>query len=260
MRIIIAKDYADLSQMAAEIIAGQIRAKPNSVIGLATGSTPLGMYRELIKIYQHNRFSFSEAVTFNLDEYVALGKADHNSYHYYMKQNFFHHVDIQEKNQHIPDGEAGNIEQECMEYEQKIKAAGGIDLQILGIGRNGHIGFNEPDVKFEAVTHQAMLDEETVKANARFFSAIDQVPRSAISMGIKTIMDTKKILLLVSGADKAEMVYRAVFGAISPEVPASILQLHPAVTVIVEEDAAKLLRTNRQVQSPGGGQAELSAG
>lgn len=241
MRIVLAKDYAALSEIAADMVTEQIRAKPDSVVGMATGNTPLGMYRELIKIHRQRQLSFCRMVTFNLDEYIAVGKEDTHSYHYYMKHHFFRHVDIPEANQHIPNGEAGNIEWECLAYEQKIKEAGGIDLQILGIGRNGHIGFNEPDVKFTAATHRAELAESTIRANSLYFSSLDQMPRFAISMGIKTIMQARGIVVLVNGKDKAEVLDRALGGDISPEVPASILQLHRHVTVIVEESAAKQL-------------------
>ena len=248
MRIVFAKDYAALSEIAADMVAEQIRTKPDSVVGLATGNTPLGMYRELIKIHRQKQLSFCRMVTFNLDEYIALGKEDPHSYHYYMEHHFFRHVDIPEANQHIPNGEAGNIEQECLAYEQKIKEAGGIDLQILGIGRNGHIGFNEPDVRFTAATHRAELAESTIRANSHCFSSLAQVPRFAISMGIKTIMQARSIVILVNGEDKAEVLDRALWGDISPEIPASILQLHQRVTVIVEENAAKRLRMNQRWQ------------
>lgn len=248
MRIVLAKDYDTLSEIAADLVAEQIRLKPDSVVGLATGNTPLGMYRELVKIHRQKQLSFCRLVTFNLDEYIALRKEDSHSYHYYMKHHFFRHVDIPEANQHIPNGEAGNIEQECLAYEQKIKEAGGIDLQILGIGRNGHIGFNEPDVKFKTATHRAELAEPTIRANSHFFSSLEQVPRFAISMGIKTIMQARNIVVLVNGEDKAEVLERALGGDISPGIPASILQLHRHVTVIAEESAAKRLRRDQQWQ------------
>lgn len=243
MRIVVAKDYEDMSVRAARIVAGQIYLKPNSVLGLATGSTPLAMYKDLIRVHQEVGLDFSEVISFNLDEYIGLPTIDEQSYYYYMYQNFFNHVNINRKNIYIPDGMARDIELECKQYDIKIQKKGGIDLQILGIGNNGHIGFNEPDIKFEATTHQVKLDDETINANARFFQTIEEVPRLAISMGIKTIMHAKKIILLASGENKAEVIYRALFEGITPEVPASILQLHQDVTVIVEENAARLLKS-----------------
>lgn len=242
MNIIIAKDYNEMSKKAANIVAGQIYLKPESVIGLATGSTPLGMYRELIKMYKEEDLSFSKVVTFNLDEYIGLPEKDVNSYHYYMKENFFKYIDIKSENIHIPDGNAENIDMECNEYENKIKAAGGIDLQVLGIGKNGHIGFNEPDVRFETATHKVKLDKETIQANSRFFSNINDVPRYAISMGIKTIMLARKILLLANGEEKADALYKAVKGPVTPDVPASILQLHQDVVIIADEAANCILK------------------
>jgi len=245
MRIVISKNYDDMSARAARIVAGQIYLKPNSVLGLATGSTPLSMYKELIRVHREVGLDFSEVISFNLDEYIGLPIADEQSYYYYMYQNFFNHVNISRKNIYIPDGMAQDISSECEQYDNKIQEKGGIDLQILGIGNNGHIGFNEPDIKFEATTHQVTLDDETINANARFFQKIEEVPRLAISMGIKTIMHAKKIILLASGENKAEVIYRALFEGVTPEVPASILQLHQDVTVIVEENAARLLKAKR---------------
>lgn len=241
MRIVIAKDYKDMSARAARIVAGQIYLKPNSVLGMATGSTPLSMYKELIRVHQAVGLDFSEVVSFNLDEYIGLPITDEQSYYYYMYQNFFNHVNVRRNNIYIPDGMVQDIESECEKYDSKIGEKGGIDLQILGIGNNGHIGFNEPDIKFEATTHKVKLDDETIASNARFFEKIAEVPRFAISMGIKTIMHARKIILLASGDNKAEVLYRALFEGITPEVPASILQLHQDVTVIVEENAARLL-------------------
>lgn len=199
------------------------------------------MYKELVKLYNNGDINFSEVKTFNLDEYYGLNKENHQSYHYYMMENLFKHINIKEENINIANGKAESIEKECEEYERKIDNAGGIDLQVLGIGRNGHIGFNEPDLKFEAKTHLVKLDEDTIKANSRFFDSIEEVPKLAISMGIKTIMHTKKIILLASGKEKAEAIYKAVKGKITPELPASVLQLHPDVTLIVDKDAASLL-------------------
>ncbi len=241
MRIVIAKDYEEMSRRSANIVAGQIFLKPNSVIGLATGSTPLLMYKELIGMYRSGELDFSEVTTFNLDEYIGLSTDNVNSYHYYMYNNLFYHINIKNENIFIPDGMASDIEKECSDYEENIKSKGGMDLQVLGIGNNGHIGFNEPAVKFEATTHMVKLDEETILANARFFESVDDMPKYAISMGIKTIMHARKILLLANGQSKAEALGKALYGGITPEIPASILQLHQDVTVVVDEDCADFI-------------------
>ncbi|EQB88018.1 glucosamine-6-phosphate deaminase [Clostridium punense] len=237
MRIIVAEDYKEMSKTAADMMASQIILKPDSVLGLATGGTPMGFYKELVNLYKQGKFSFKEVKTFNLDEYYGLDKRNLQSYHYYMMENLFKHIDIDLENVNIPDGTAKDIDEECRAYEDKIRKAGGIHMQLLGIGINGHIGFNEPDVKFEAITHLVNLDEETIEANSRFFSSIEEVPRSAISMGIKTIMHSKKILLLAAGSEKAQVIERMINGPITPELPASILQLHPDVTLIVDKEA-----------------------
>jgi glucosamine-6-phosphate deaminase len=242
MRIAVAKDYEEMSRKAAKIVAGQIFVKPNSVIGLATGSTPLLMYKELIRIHLSDGLDFSEIVTFNLDEYIGLSADNINSYHSYMYDNLFKHINIKRENIFIPNGMATDIERECRGFEENIRTKGGIDLQVLGIGNNGHIGFNEPDIKFEATTHEVKLDEETIMANARFFENIDEVPKYAISMGIKTIMHARKVLLLANGSSKAESLSKALYGGITPEIPASILQLHQDVTVVVDEECAGFLK------------------
>lgn len=238
MRVIIANDYKDLSRKAAAIMANQLWIKPDSVMGLATGSTPVATYEELIRHHKEEGLSFSKMVAFNLDEYYGLSPEHDQSYAYFMNDNLFKHVDVNRNLLHIPSGQAEDIQVECDAYEAQIKAAGGVDLQLLGIGRNGHIGFNEPDLKFEAKTHLVKLDQDTIDANARFFDSADLVPREAISMGIKTIMHARKVLLLASGASKQEAVYDMMFGLIRPEMPASVLQLHPNVIVIVDKDAA----------------------
>lgn len=245
MRIIIAKNYEDMGKKAANIVAGQVFLNPQSILGLATGSTPLSMYNQLIKMHKEVELDFSQVKTFNLDEYVGLPEEDTNSYHYYMSNNLFNHINIKKENIHIPNGMAKDIDKECSEYEETIKNYGGMDLQILGIGNNGHIGFNEPDLKFEATTHLVKLDDETIEANSRFFKTIDDVPKCAVSMGIKTIMHAKKIILLANGSSKAEILAKALYGGITPEVPASILQLHPDVTVIVDEAAAVCLKDTK---------------
>ncbi|MDF2547591.1 MAG: Glucosamine-6-phosphate deaminase [Anaerosolibacter sp.] len=241
MRIIVAKDYDELSKKAASILAGQILLKSNSVLGLATGSTPIGTYKELVRMYQEGIIDFEEIVTFNLDEYHGLSRTNEQSYYYFMNEHLFRHINIQNQNIHIPNGITEDIEGECERYEEEIKKKGGIDFQLLGIGRNGHIGFNEPDVKFEAVTHLVTLDQDTIDANARFFDNPNDVPHKAISMGIKTIMHSKKIILLASGAEKAKTIHAMIRGNITPELPASILQLHQDATVILDEAAAELL-------------------
>lgn len=241
MRIIKVKDYQELSLTAARLIASQVLLKENSVIGLATGSTPEGMYKELVKMYENNLVNFESVISFNLDEYVGLEENHKESYSYYMKDRLFSHVNINKDNIHIPNGNSTDIEEECKNYEKLIEEQGGIDMQILGIGRNGHIGFNEPDVKFEAVTHVVELDDQTRKDNSRFFNSIEEVPTKAISMGIKRIMQSKKIILMAYGVEKADAIYGMIHGKIDPKLPASVLQLHPDVTVILEEGASSRL-------------------
>ena len=241
MRIIITKDYEELSIKAANIIASQITLKPNSVLGLATGSTPIGTYRELLRIFNEGRISFRDIITFNLDEYYGLDKGNEQSYNFFMQKYLFDHIDIKGENIYIPNGMALEVEKECWFYEEKINKAGGIDLQLLGIGTNGHIGFNEPDLQFEALTHLVVLDEETIRSNSRFFSSLKEVPKEAISMGIKTIMRSKKILLLASGEEKAKTIYAMLYRKITPELPASVLQLHQEVTIILDKGAASQL-------------------
>lgn len=245
MRIIVANDYDQLSSRASDIIASQLILKPNSVLGLATGSTPIGTYAKLIGMFQDGKIDFADVIAFNLDEYYGLAAQDHRSYAFFMATHFFNHINIPRERTYIPNGLAPDIEEECYQYEAKIRQAGGIDLQLLGIGHNGHIGFNEPDVKFEALTHLVHLDEDTIHANARFFASLDEVPRLAISMGIKTIMHARKILLLASGKEKAATIAGMVHGKITPELPASVLQLHPDVTVVVDKEAGAALGSIR---------------
>lgn len=242
MRIVVARNYQELSKKAANMIASQIILKPNSVLGLATGATPIGTYSELVRLYREETISFFDITTFNLDEYYGLDIDNKQSYSYFMKEHLFNHINIKKENIHIPNGKAQDVFLECRSYEAAIKDAGGIDMQLLGIGRNGHIGFNEPDVKFEAMTHLVTLDEDTIRVNSRFFDDKEQVPRQAISMGIKTIMHSRKILLLASGIEKADTIYEMINGKITPELPASVLQLHPDVTVILDGKAASALK------------------
>lgn len=241
MRIIVTESYEEMSTAAARIVAGQLYLKPNSVLGLATGSTPLLMYQKLVQVHEQIGLDFSEAISFNLDEYLGLEPENPQSYHYFMHENFFDKINIKPENIFIPNGKPDNLDKECKHYDELIESKGGIDLQILGVGQNAHIGFNEPDIKFEATTHKVKLDEETIEANARFFSDRKDVPRYAISMGIKTIMLAKKVILLANGKNKAEAIYKAIYGGVRPDAPASILQLHQDVLIIVDKEAAALL-------------------
>ena len=232
MRMIKAESYADLSRKAANILAAQVTLKPDCVLGLATGSTPIGTYQQLIEAYKNGDIDFSTVKSVNLDEYCGLDGDNDQSYRYFMNHNLFDHVNINKENTNVPNGKADNMEAECKRYDALIEELGGADIQLLGIGHNGHIGFNEPCDVFEKTTHIVDLGETTIQANARFFASIDEVPRQAITMGIKTIMNAKKILLIANGQDKKEIVEKAFYGPVTPNVPASILQLHPDVTVI----------------------------
>lgn len=242
MRIIVCENYEEVSKKAAQMILSQITLKPNSVLGLATGSTPVGMYKNLIAMNKDNIIDFSEVRTFNLDEYYNLPKTNNQSYHYFMHENLFNHININPENIDIPNGMAENIEEECERYDNAIKESGGVDIQVLGIGNNAHIGFNEPTVNFEKGTHLVQLDESTIEANSRFFNTKEEVPRTAITMGIGSIFKSKKIMLIACGEAKAEAIYNTVYGKVVPEVPASILQFHNDVVLILDKDAAKLLK------------------
>lgn len=237
MKIVRAADYESMSRKAANLISAQVILYPKSVLGLATGSTPLGIYHQLVDWYEKGDLDFSSVRTVNLDEYRGLSPEDPNSYHYYMRENFFKKTNIKSENVLIPDGTAKDPEEECARYEAAIASLGGIDMQLLGLGNTGHIGFNEPDNCFDKLTHLVTLDQKTIEANARLFSRKELVPRQAFTMGIKTIMQAKKILLVVNGKNKAPILKRALFGPVAPRVPASILQLHPDVTVIADEKA-----------------------
>ncbi|MBU9722353.1 MULTISPECIES: glucosamine-6-phosphate deaminase [Bacillaceae] len=231
------ENYSEMSQTASTIIINTIKHKKSPVLGLATGSTPEGLYQELIHQYNNHVFSFKDVTTFNLDEYVGLGKGNPQSYHYYMKEKLFKHLDINMENVNIPNGTVQHLEKECENYEKSIKEAGYIDVQVLGLGLNGHIGFNEPGTPFSSSTHVVELDDTTRKANARFFTSMDEVPQKAITMGLTTIMHSKKILLLVSGENKAEPLARLINGNISEDFPASMLKKHPNVTIIADKSA-----------------------
>lgn len=237
MKFIKVKDYEEMSKKAASILAAQIIGDPESVLGLATGSTPEGMYRYLKTWYQDGILDFSGIRTLNLDEYRGIAREDEQSYYHFMKQNLFDQVNIRTENTHIPNGEETDSDKVLREYEALIDQMGGVDLQVLGIGRNGHIGFNEPSEEFPEKCHCVELADSTIEANRRFFEKAEDVPRQAYTMGIGTIMRAKKILLLVSGDDKAEALRQAVCGPITPRLPASVLRLHRDVTVIADEAA-----------------------
>lgn len=238
MKVVIVKDYNELSFKSAQLIAEQIAKKRNSVLGLATGSTPNGMYKELIRLNQEDKVDFSKVITFNLDEYYGLSPEHSQSYCFFMWNKFFKHINIKKENVHLLNGITKNIDKECRQYEALIKKNGGIDLQILGIGDNGHIGFNEPDISLNTQTHLVNLTNKTIRVNSRFFNNIQEVPRQAITMGIGTIMRAKKIILLANGKRKARVVERTINGPITTKVPATVLQLHNDVTIIIDQEAA----------------------
>jgi len=244
MRVIIVESYEEMSKRAAGIVKERLLKKPNLVLGLATGSTPLGLYKELIRMHREEGLDFSKVVTFNLDEYLGLKPEHEQSYHYFMFQNLFNHININPKNVHIPSGTTpvNEIEKYCQWYEKEIVKFGGIDLQILGIGRDGHIGFNEPGSSLGSRTRLKTLAEETIQDNARFFKSMDEVPRYAITMGVGTVMDAKECILLASGSNKAECLAKAVEGPVTSQITASVLQMHPRVTVIADKEAASQLK------------------
>lgn len=237
MRIYKAKDYVDMSRKAANVLSAQIIMKPDCVLGLATGSSPIGTYNQLIEWYKKGDLDFSEVTTVNLDEYKGITKENDQSYYYFMHHHLFSHVNIDVNKTYLPDGMAEDAATECARYDKLIQSLGGIDLQLLGMGHNGHIGFNEPGEAFDKGTHCVALQPSTIEANKRFFASADDVPKFAYTMGIKTIMQAKKILIIVSGEDKSDIVKKAFFGPITPEVPASILQLHNNVVLVADEAA-----------------------
>ena len=239
MKILVCKDYEELSRKSAEIVVSQVNQKKDSVLGLATGGTPVGMYQELVKSYREGKVDFGKVITFNLDEYYGVDPTNVNSYHYYMNTNFFDHVNIDRKNINIPNGMSKDIEKECREYDEKIQSLGGIDLQILGVGLNGHIGFNEPARELMSTTHITDLTKETINANARFFEDISQVPTKAITVGMATILRSKKIVVLINGKNKSKIFEKITGKKITTQIPATLLQLHPDVTIVVDEQAAK---------------------
>lgn len=237
MNIIKAKDYQDMSRKAANIISAQVIMKPDCVLGLATGSTPVGTYAQLVEWYKKGDLDFSRVSTVNLDEYRGLTHSDPQSYYYFMQENLFGHVNIREDATFVPDGTNPDAAAACAKHEEIIRSLGGIDLQLLGLGNNGHIGFNEPGAAFEKETHCVDLTQSTIEANSRFFDSIDQVPTQAYTMGIRTIMQAKRILVVANGEAKADAVAKAFWGPVTPEVPGSILQMHPNVTVVADEAA-----------------------
>ena len=241
MRIYLSEDYKAMSRRAANIISAQVITKPDSVLGLATGGTPVGAYQQLVEWYKKGDLSFAEIKTVNLDEYLGLSPHHEQSYRYFMQVNLFYHIDIKPENTHVLNGLAKDPQAECAAYNQLIRDLGGIDLQLLGMGHNGHIAFNEPGDDFGLETHVVTLTDRTIDANTRFFESRDEVPRHALSMGIKNIMQARRILIVVSGEEKAETVCKAFAGPVTKDVPASVLQLHPDVTLVGDRAALSKL-------------------
>lgn len=241
MNVLIYESEEQIGIAAGNYMCGQVLQKPNSVLGLATGSTPLKPYSQMIELYKKGVVDFSKVTTFNLDEYVNLDVNDKNSYHSFMYENLFDHINIPEENINFLDGNAEDPEEECRRYEEKIKAAGGIDIQLLGIGSNGHIAFNEPADCFQRWSHVVTLKESTVKDNSRFFKSIDEVPTQAVTMGIGSIMQAKKILIIAIGENKAKAIKQLIGGNVTPMCPASVLQFHTDVTLMLDKAAASLV-------------------
>lgn len=241
MKIIRAKDYKDMSRKAANIISAQVIMKPNCVLGLATGGTPVGAYAQLVEWYNKGDLDFSEVTTVNLDEYRGLPKEHPESYWSFMHKNLFDHVNIRPEAVHLPDGTNPDAADACAQYNEVIHSVGGIDLQLLGLGVNGHIGFNEPADAFSTGTHQVTLTESTRDANKRFFASIDEVPTHARTMGTREILQARRVLMVASGANKAQAIKDAFFDPVTPQVPASILQYHPDFTLVADEAALSLL-------------------
>ena len=241
MQVYVAESYADMSRKAANILSAQVILKPDTVMGLATGSSPVGTYQQLIEWYKKGDLDFAQVRTVNLDEYAGLAPEHSQSYRRFMQENFFDHINIPRENTHVPNGLAPDLEAECRRYNQVIQSLGGIDIQLLGMGHNGHIGFNEPGQAFELETHVVDLTDNTIEGNARFFASRDEVPRQAITMGIKSIMQAQRIVMVVSGADKADIVRAAFAGPVVPQVPASILQMHPNFILVGDKAALSKL-------------------
>lgn len=237
IKFIVAKNYDELSKKAAGIIKSVVVLNNDAVLGLATGSSPIGTYKELINAYKNNEVSFKNCISVNLDEYKGLDGENDQSYRYFMNDNLFNHIDIDKNNTFVPNG-LNDATEECKAYDNLIDSFGGVDLQLLGLGLNGHIGFNEPADSFSMGTQEVALTESTIEANKRFFEKVEDVPKFAYTMGIGTIMTAKKVVLIASGAAKSSIVKQAFFGAVTPNVPASILQMHPDTTVILDEESA----------------------
>lgn len=243
MKVLVTKNYDEMSKRASEIIAEVVKKSPNAVLGLATGSTPIGTYKELIRMHKEEKLDFSKIKSFNLDEYVGLDGDNPNSYRYYMDNELFNHINIKKENTNVPDGKAKDLLDFCKNYDKRIEEAGGLNLQLLGIGSNAHIAFNEPADELSANTNVAKLTEETIKSNARFFNSMEEVPKKALSMGIGSILKAKRIILLANGKGKAEAVKKLLLtDKVSTWLPASFLLLHPDVTIIVDEDAYSLIK------------------
>ncbi len=236
------KDYQDISERAAQIIASEILMKPDMVLGLATGSSPIGIYEQLVQWNKEGKVDFSKVTTVNLDEYKGLSPENNQSYRYFMNEHLFNHINIDKEKTHVPNGLEPDSEKACREYDELLKELGGIDVQVLGIGANGHIGFNEPDEEFCGGTHCVQLTESTIMANARFFDSPKEVPTEAYSMGIRDIMWARRIVLIAPGEQKAQALYDTVCGPVTPRVPGSILQLHKQVAVFADEAALALIK------------------
>ncbi|MBQ3181890.1 MAG: glucosamine-6-phosphate deaminase [Clostridia bacterium] len=237
MRVIVCENYEQVSKEAAKIIAAQVHLKPNCVLGLATGSTPVGAYNELVDMYKKGEIDFKDVKTFNLDEYYPIKRSNDQSYYYFMHDNLFNYINIPEESIHVLNGEVSDPEKECKDYEKCIEAHGGIDLQLLGIGRNGHIAFNEPDENLVADTHVTALTDDTIDANSRFFADIKDVPTKSLTMGMASIMKARKILILINGAGKAQALKKLLSGEISTMCPATMLNMHSDVVVICDKEA-----------------------
>ena len=248
MRIFVTENYEAMSAKAADVLASVVHLKSDCVLGLATGSTPVGLYKELIAKYNAGKLSFADVHTVNLDEYKGLAGTHDQSYRYFMQDNLFNHIDVKPENTNVPDGLAADAEAECVRYDELVASLGYADIQLLGLGHNGHIGFNEPDTCFTAPTHVVDLTQSTIDANARFFESANDVPRQALTMGMGCIMAARRVLLIANGEGKAEALYNAFCGPITPECPASILQLHNDVVVVGDEAAlSKLIAAGVEV-------------
>lgn len=237
MRVILCENYEELSKQAAKIVSSQLVVKPNSVLGLATGSTPIGLYQNLIDMNKNGEIDFSQVKTYNLDEYYPIKKSNDQSYDYFMNEQLFSHINIDKNNTNIPNGEASDPVKECERYENELSKIGGVDLQVLGIGQNGHIAFNEPDENLIAVTHLTGLTKSTIEANSRFFASEDEVPKQALTMGMGSILKAKKIIILANGANKSKAVAELLNDNINTNNPATMLKVHPDVTLICDKEA-----------------------